>query len=161
MTYLPQTPAHWRSPRAQLADITPAVLRLPDGRGSRGTLQTISLTGGLLSMANPLDRGSRANLMFLTASGPFLGEAEMLTPVSPTCQPFRFVALEELAQRRLRTIIESSLHRGEQEWIEKYRAALDQEAAPRPSFLRVALRAVFITLCLGSTLFLVHLYLPR
>ncbi len=161
MTYLPHTPAHWRSPRVQLADLTPAVLRMSDGHGSRGTLQTISLTGGLLSVPNTLARGSRASLMFLTASGPFLGEAEMLTPVSPTCQPFRFVALEESSQRKLRNVVESSLHRGEQEWIEKYRAALDYQAPPRPSFFRVALRAALITLCLGSTLFLLHLYLPR
>ncbi len=66
MTYLPDSHAYWRSPRVRLADITPAVLRLPDGRRHRCKLETISLTGGLLSMPNMLDRGSRTKLMFLT-----------------------------------------------------------------------------------------------
>ena len=81
MAYLPQSHANWRSPRVRLADITPAVLRLPDGRRRRGQLETISLTGGLLSMPNMLDRGSHIQLMFLTRTGPVVGAAEMLVPL--------------------------------------------------------------------------------
>src|SRR5271157_5446196 len=115
----------WRSPRAPLADATPAVLRLADGSGTRGTLKTISLTGGLISVSSTLDRGTRVRLMFLTQTGPVLGTAEMLKPLSTSQQPFRFVSLEERDQYRLRAVIQSALDTGADKWIEKYRAALD------------------------------------
>jgi hypothetical protein len=162
MPYPTQTYANWRSPRVQLADSTPAVLRLPDGSGFRGTLHTISLTGGLLGVSSTLDRGSRVKLMFLTHTGAVLGSAEMLSPVSPNRQPFRFVALEEGAQRRVREIVESGLHSSEEAWIEKYRAAVGNQPAPRSRILKVVLGALALTtLCLGSTIFLLHTYLPR
>jgi hypothetical protein len=160
MTYLPHSHANWRSPRVRLADITPAVLRLPDGRRSQGKLETISLTGGLLSMSNMLDRGSRIKLMFLTHTGPVLGAAEMLSPVSTTGQPFRFVALEEGDQRRLRAVVQSFLEPGEQAWIEKYRAALVHRNPPRRGVFRVVLGALtLLTLCLGSAIYLLHIHL--
>ena len=58
-----------------------------------GSLEVFSSTGGLLSLQKPLIRGTRIKVMFLTQSGPVLGAAEMLSPVSWTQQPFRFVAL--------------------------------------------------------------------
>jgi hypothetical protein len=156
MTFLPQSYANYRSPRVRLADVTPAVLRLPDGRPSPGQLETISLTGGLLSMSNMLDRGSCIKLMFLTHTGPVLGEAEMLGPVSTTQQPFRFVALEEGDQRRLRAAVQSSLglNPGEKGWIEKYRATLVHRNPPRRGVFRVVLEALtLLTLCLGSAMY--------
>jgi hypothetical protein len=161
MTYLPQSQANWRSPRVQLADITPAVLRLPDGCRHRGTLETLSLTGGLLSVSTTLDRGSRIKLMFLTQTGPVLGAAEMLSPVSTTRQPFRFVALEECDQRRLRTVIQSSLDLREQAWIEKYRAAVaHQKPEPRGVF-RVVVRYLTLLTLLGSAIYLLNVHLLK
>src|SRR5260370_18793483 len=142
MTYLPHSHTNWRSPRARLADITPAVLRWPDGCRHRGKLETISLTGGLLSMPNLLDRGSRIKLMFLTHTGPVLGAAEMLSPVSTTRQPFRLVALEEGDQVRLRAVVQSFLDPGEQAWLEKYRAALVQRNPARRGVFRALLAVV-------------------
>jgi hypothetical protein len=46
--------------------------------------------------------------MFLTQKGPVLGSAEMLSPVSWTQQPFRFVALAHSDQRRLQALTGSS-----------------------------------------------------
>lgn len=91
-----------RPARVRPAEYTPAVLRIEDGSCTQATLQLFSLTGGLLSLAKPLDNGSRPRLMFLTKTGPVLGVAEMLRPVSWTEQPFRFVGLNEDDQRRLR-----------------------------------------------------------
>lgn len=156
MTFLPQPHANYRSPRVRLADITPAVLRLPDGRPCPGQLETISLTGGLLSMSNMLDRGSCIKLMFLTHTGPVLGAAEMLSPVSTTQQPFRFVALEEDDQRRLRAAVQSSLdlNPGERVWIERYRATLVHRNRRRRGVFRVILEALtLLTLCLGSAIY--------
>ena len=108
MAYLPPTPVNRRAARAWLADSTPAVLRFKDGRCTPGKLQVVSLTGGLLCLSNLLGQGSRVKLMFLTHSGPVLGAAEMLSPMSWTQQPFRFLVLDECDQRKLRAAIRSS-----------------------------------------------------
>ena len=156
MTYLPHSHTYWRSPRVRLADITPAVVRLADGRRQRGKVETISLTGGLLSMPNILDRGARIKLMFLTATGTVLGSAEMLSPVSTTRQPFRFVALEEDDQRRLRAVVQSFLDPGEQAWIEKYRAALPHPKPARRAVFRVAFGSFTLLTLLGSAIYLLN-----
>jgi hypothetical protein len=161
MTSFPHQHTNWRSPRVRLADITPAVLRLPDGRRHRGKLETISLTGGLLSMPSMLDPGSRIKLMFLTHTGPVLGAAEMLSPVSTTRQPFRFVALEEGDQRRLRAVIQSFLDPGEQAWIEKYRAALVHRNPGRRGVFRVLLESLTLLTLLGSAIYLLNVHLPK
>jgi hypothetical protein len=107
-----------------LADATPAVLRFQDGHRTSGKLQVVSLTGGLLALTDPLDQGSHVKLMFLTRTGSVLGAAEMLDPLPDNLQPFRFVSLPAQDQRRLGTIIRSTLgNTTEQEWIEKLRAA--------------------------------------
>src|ERR1700722_4553210 len=77
-------------------------------RRAQGQLEVISLTGGILSLPKPVDRQSRVKLMFVTPTGPVLGTAEMLKPVSWTHQPFRFVGLEKDDQRRLQDSIQSS-----------------------------------------------------
>jgi hypothetical protein len=164
MTYLPQSYANCRSPRIRLSDITPAVLRLPDGRRAPGKLETLSLTGGLLDLSNLLDRGSRVKLMFLTHSGPVLVPAEMLSPISQTRQPFRFVGLEEGDQRRLRAAVQSCLDQnsGELAWIEKYRATLDHRNPARGATFRVVLGALtLLTLCLGSAVYVFHVHLLK
>lgn len=162
MNYTAQSYPTWRCPRVQLADITPAVLRSPDGRGSRGFLNTVSLTGGLLSVSNTLDRGSRISLMFVTSAGPVVGAAEMLPAISTNQQPFRFVALEEGAQRRLRAVIQSCMEPVEQAWITKYRAAMvDQTPPRRPKFAIVLAAIAVITLCLGSAIYLLPAHLLK
>jgi len=130
MNSLPQSFTQQRSPRVQLTDATPAVLRFQDGHRTSGKLQVVSLTGGLLALPNPLDQGSQVKLMFLTRTGSVLGAAEMLNPLSDTLQPFRFVALPTPDQNRLGTIIRSTLGSTiEQQWMEKLRAAAN--ATPR------------------------------
>ncbi|SRR6266700_2399280 len=159
MTYLSDSRTYWRSPRVQFADITPAVLRLPDGSRQRCNLETISLTGGLLSVSTILDRGSRIKLMFLAHTGTVLGAAEMLNPVSMTKQPFRFIALEEGDQRRLRAVVQSFLDPGEQAWIEKYRAALVHRKPARRGVFRVIFESLTLLILLGSVIYLLNVHL--
>lgn len=156
MAHLPHSHANWRSPRARLADVTPAVLRLPDGRRHRGEIEAISLTGGLLSMQGMLDQGSRIKLMFLTQTGPVAGAAEMLTPVSATRQPFRFVELEDGDQSRLRSVVQSSLDLGEEAWIGKYRAAVLNHNPSRHLFLKISLGSLSLLTVAGSAIYLLH-----
>jgi hypothetical protein len=119
----PSQPAQ-RAPRAHFADFTPAVLRLKDGCRVAGSLKVVSLTGGLLSVAHPLDTGCNAKLMFLTHAGMVLGSAEMLSPLSPRLQAFRFVALDHDGQNRLRSAIQHSIdhNRSDRSQIERSRA---------------------------------------
>lgn len=161
MSSFPQSRTNWRSPRVQLTDIMPAVLRLPDGCRHRGQLETLSLTGGLLSMTNMLDCGSRIKLMFLTQTGPVLGAVEMLNPVSTTRQPFRFVALAEGDQYRLRTVIQSSLNAGEQAWIEKYRAAVAHQKPGSRGVVRIVVESLTLLTLLGSAIYLFNLHLLK
>jgi hypothetical protein len=173
MTCLPQPRSPYRAPRLRVTDLTPAVLRLRDGGCTTGSLEVISLTGGLLCLSKPVDRGSRVKLMFLSQNGPVLGTAEMLSPVSWTRQPFRFLALSYGDQRRLQTAtqwspqpearaqaIESSrtVNR-EEHWIEKYRAVISHRKQPR-RLLKIMLGAgLLATLSLGYAVYLLSLHL--
>jgi hypothetical protein len=161
MTYLPQPVPNGRATRLRLAEITPAVLRFQDGFRTQGHLEVVSVTGGLLRIAKPLSQGSQVKLMFVTQAGPVSGAAEMLSAITWNQQPFRFVGLEEDDHRRLRTAIHSfpGQNRGEQEWIDKYRAAVVQGNRPRRRLFRVLAAAVALaTLCLGCAIYVLKLY---
>jgi hypothetical protein len=158
---LPHPKPDCRASRVSLTDTTHAVLRFEDGRRAQGQLEVISLTGGLLSLPKPVQHDSRVKLMFLTPTGPVLGTAEMLKPVSWSQQPFRFVALEQDDQRRLRESIQSEFGQAhkEQEWIEKYRATLSHRHAPRKRFFSLPLAAITLAmLSLGSALYLFSIF---
>jgi len=173
MTCLPQPRAAYRAPRLRVTDFTPAILRLQDGGCWTGGLEVISLTGGLLCLSKPVDRGSRVKLMFLSQNGPVLGTAEMLSPVSWTRQPFRFLALSYGDQRRLQAATQWSSQPGpptqvaesvrtvnrEERWIEKYRAVISHRKQPR-RLLKIVLGAgMLATLSLGYAVYLLSLHL--
>lgn len=167
MNGLPQSHHYHRPPRVRPTEFTPAVLRVEDGSCTSGELELFSLTGGLLSLPKLLDQGSRTKLMFLTHTGPVLGVAEMLRPVSWNEQPFRFVTLHENDHRRLRAAIPGSAelrtatvntspvkmeHSSlrppsllsldcEQPWIEKYRTAVSTKP-PRRIFRKLVFGAL-------------------
>ena len=161
MNALPQLNPNGRAPRFSLADTTPAVLRFQDGHRTQGQLEVISLTGGMLWVPRTVQPDSRVKLMFVTPTGPVLGTAEMLKPVSLSQQPFRFVALEYDDRRRLQASIQSSFGQtvNELEWIEKYRAALDCPQPQKSRFVSTPL-AVFTIglLSLGSAIYLFGIF---
>jgi hypothetical protein len=175
MNLAPQLNTPCRPPRFRLPQSTHAVLRFQDGHRAQGELQIVSLTGGLLSLKKPVDRGSRVKLMFLTHSGPVLGSAEMLVPVSWDRQPFRFVALQEDDQRRLRSAIQSSvtpvipepekrtadsawLSNGEQQWIEKLRAAQLEDRPPRRLLKKLFAAVSLATLGVGTAIYFLGIH---
>jgi hypothetical protein len=144
-----------------LSDITPAVLRFEDGHRTQGQLEVISVTGGILCLPKPVVRHSRVKLMFVTPTGPVLGTAEMLKPVSWTQQPFRFVGLEKDDQRRLQDSIQSSFGQvsKDQDWIDKYRATLDDRRPPRRQLFSSRLATLTLAmLSLGSAIYLFSLF---
>jgi len=158
MSYLPPTCDGRRPARLQLADAIPAVLRFPNGACTSSQLQVVSLTGGLLGLPQPVRQGSLVKLIFITPAGPVLGAAEILSPVTHTQQPFRFVAIHADDQQRLRKTIDTCLYRkSDEQWIEKYRAAIIQLKPPRTRLRKFVLAALSVgTLLLGSALYLQH-----
>jgi len=95
-----------RPQRLRLAESIPIVFRRQDGHRIPGKLQCVSMTGGLAAPAALLPPGSLVKLIFVTPKGPVTGTAEMLHPVSWTEQPFRFAAIAETDQHRLRAVIQ-------------------------------------------------------
>jgi hypothetical protein len=149
MTCVPPSLA-CRAPRLRATEYIPAVLRFQGGDSMTASLEVISSTGGLLGLSKPLTRGARIKVMFLTQSGPVLGAAEMLSPISWTRQPFRFVALTYGDRRRLQAITgcsskldtpipaqTSQIVDPEHQWIDKYRAAVSGNPPRRPLLKRM------------------------
>jgi hypothetical protein len=151
-----------RSPRLRLEHTTPAVLRLVNGHRNQAELQAISLTGGLLGLSRPLNRGSQVKVMFVTEAGAVLGAAEMLKPVSWDQQPFRFLSLDENSRRRLNAMIQPGAkpQHDTDDWIAKYRSAVAAGNRPRKRLLRTVVAALMVAaVCVGAAIFMhgVHL----
>ncbi|HZQ94024.1 MAG TPA: PilZ domain-containing protein [Candidatus Sulfotelmatobacter sp.] len=110
MTHFPQPHPTRRASRVQLGDSVLAAIRLEDGRRTKAKLQTISVTGGLLRLAQCLAQGDFVEVAFQTQAGPVHGMAEVLSPMQDmpdgVLQPFRFVAIEEDDHRRLRSSLD-------------------------------------------------------
>ena len=99
MTHFPQPNSQHRATRVQLGDSVFALVKLDDGHRAKAKLQTVSMTGGLLSLARALQEGDFVEVAFQTLSGPVRGMAEMLHPrrvsAEAILQPFRFIALDD------------------------------------------------------------------
>jgi hypothetical protein len=157
MNSSPQSRPPWRVPRAHLDGQNPAVLRFANGQTTGANLQVISVTGGLLSLSQPVVQGSQVKLIFLTGAGAVLGGAEMLRPVTDGLQPFRFISLPADDQRRVGALIgELSQNKSELAWIEKLRAASAQQN--EPAFWRFKLAGVIglLTFGLAIAAYLLH-----
>ncbi|HEX6503795.1 MAG TPA: PilZ domain-containing protein [Terriglobales bacterium] len=114
MTHFPQPHPSRRAPRVQLGGSVPAAVLLDDGHRTRGKLQSISTTGGMLHLTGALRNGDFVEVAFETKCGSVHGMAEMLNPrkVTEGCyQPFRFIALSDDDHKRLRLALDSVLDR--------------------------------------------------
>jgi hypothetical protein len=169
MDGLSQLHAQLRAPRINLAVLTPAVLRFQNGQRASGELQVLSVNGGLLSLPSPIDQGSQVKVMFLTHSGPVLGAAEMLCPVTSTRQPFRFVSLPVDDRRRLGAAIQSSLNESianrdaaEQKWMEKLRTASSGQSQPRGRLFKLGMGAAAVGIfCLGCAYYFLQVHVLK
>jgi hypothetical protein len=122
MPYISPSARPQRAARVNLEEVTPVVLRVPDGRRCAGKLRVISVTGGLVSLSPPLEIGLAVKVMFLTDKGPVLGAAQMLSPVAWDRQPFRFLALCEDDRSKLCAAIQSKLAKIRRELEERSNA---------------------------------------
>jgi len=159
MSSPPQSQSQWRFPRARLEGPNPAVLRLKNGRTTGANLQVVSLTGGLLSLPQPVDQGSQVRLIFLTGAGAVLGGAEMLPPIRDHLQAFRFVSLADEDQRRLEKLVgqHAAPSQPDQAWIEKFRAAKAQQKPPRPWRFKAAQLIGALMAGLAAGAYVLHL----
>ena len=114
MTHYPQLDPTHRATRIKLTT-TPALVKLGDGKHTKGNIQVVSVTGGLLQLARALSEGDFVEVAFQTNSGKVHGMAEMLNPVSKgqgsIFQAFRFVALDDDDHQALRMIVEAMADR--------------------------------------------------
>jgi hypothetical protein len=153
MSTLPQVEVKTRSPRLRLDGGTPAVLRFPDGERISGSLEVVSLSGGLLTLDSTLAQGAKVKLMFETGAGSVLAGAEMLAPVDRRRQPFRFLSLARQDRSRLESIIPVSVYEDivEPDWMKKLRAASQERYVPPKRHFNLAMGAVgLITLGLAA-----------
>lgn len=114
MTHFPQPHPSRRAPRVALGGSVPAAVMLDDGHRTRGKLQSISTTGGMLHLTGALQNGEFVEVAFETRSGPVHGMAEMLSArkeMNGCMQPFRFIALSDDDHKRLRNALDSVLDR--------------------------------------------------
>jgi hypothetical protein len=123
MTHFPQPHPSRRAARVQLGETCLAAIRFEDGRHAKAKLQTISTTGGLLQVPRSLGNGDFIELAFQTQEGPVHAMAEILSPTGKTTdgvlQPFRFIALDDDDNRRLRTSLD---HVADRSWMGKSKA---------------------------------------
>ena len=163
MASLPQPYRATRSPRLRLQDATPAVILFGDGPRKQAELKTISMTGGLLGLSVPLNRGAQVKLMFVTHSGAILGSAEMLKPITWGLQPFRFLSLDESSMKKLKTTIQPNApaEQDSDAWIKKYRAAVENGRRPQKRFLRTLVAALMVAAAGACAAIYVHgMHLP-
>jgi len=115
MTHFPQPNPQHRATRVQLGNTALALVKLVDGQRAKAKLQTVSVTGGLLQLANALEEGGFVEVAFHTQSGTVHGMAEMLHPrrtaSNEVMQPFRFVALDDDDHKTLRFVVDSTTER--------------------------------------------------
>jgi hypothetical protein len=115
MTHFPRPHPQHRATRIQLGKLAPALVKLEDGHHARAKIRSVSVTGGLLQLANALEEGDFVEVAFRTLSGPVHGMAEMLHPrqvsANEILQPFRFVALEDQDHNTLKFAVNSTVDR--------------------------------------------------
>jgi hypothetical protein len=111
----PQSSSLRRAPRVKFGDPLLATVLLQDGKSAKGKIQSVSVTGGLLRLAQALSKGDFVEVAFQTQTGRVQGLAEMLNPVrrlsDETLQPFRFVALADNDHRTLRMMVDAASDR--------------------------------------------------
>jgi hypothetical protein len=106
--HFPQPQPTQRARRVEFNRMAPAAIRFEHGRYGLGKLRTISSTGGLLRLSKPHVPGTLVEVIFMSPTGPVLGLAELLNPVSATMkclQPFKFIMIDDDDYGRLNNLI--------------------------------------------------------
>jgi hypothetical protein len=101
-----------RAPRVKLAGTVLSLVRLENGRQTRGRLHQLSITGGLLHLETPLDEGIKVEVIFHVGESTVRTKARMLFPMWATqgyLQPFEFDGLDDGDRCNLRVDLQRLL----------------------------------------------------
>jgi hypothetical protein len=112
MAHFPHPRQKIRAPRVNLWGTVSASIQLENGRQLWANTLRISITGGLLELANCLDEGVTVNLTIHLGSHTVRGKAAMLFPTCATqgyLQPFRFTDLRQEESLALQTEVHELL----------------------------------------------------
>jgi hypothetical protein len=104
MTPSPKSYSRERAPRVRLSGSILAMLGLANGQHVRGTLHQLSITGGLMQLAEPLDASAAVEIVFHLGTTTVRAKAAMLFPVWATqgcLQAFRFTEMAEDVRQKL------------------------------------------------------------
>ena len=96
----------------KLAGTVLSLVRLENGRQTRGKLHQLSITGGLLHLEQPLDEGIKVEVIFHVGSSTVRCKATMLFPMWATqgyLQPFEFADLGEEERSNLQADLQQLL----------------------------------------------------
>jgi len=99
-----------RAARTKLGGSVLALVLLPNGRQLRARIHQLSLTGGVIQVAQPLDEAIVVELAFHIHTNTVRTKAELLFPMWATqgwLQPFRFTALAEDDRSKLEKSLQS------------------------------------------------------
>ena len=101
-----------RAPRVKLAGTVLSLVRLENGRQTRGKLHQLSITGGLLHLETPLDEGIKVEVIFHVGTSTVRSKATMLFPMWATkgyLQPIEFDDLSEEERSNLQADLQRLL----------------------------------------------------
>lgn len=104
-----------RNPRVKLQGSVLALVQINDERLVRARLHQLSISGGVLQVADAIEEASNVRLIFHLGSTTMRTDAQMLVPMWSTrayLQPFRFLALGEEDRQRLGRDLEKLNNRG-------------------------------------------------
>jgi hypothetical protein len=104
-----------RGSRVKLGGSILALLVLENGRQVRGSMNQLSVNGGLVSLARPLDEGIRVTVLFHIGMTSIRCQAKMLFPMWATqgcLQPCRFLELTEASRAGLSRELEALVRAG-------------------------------------------------
>lgn len=104
MAHFPQMQTKVRAPRVRVPNDEPVSFNIQDKRVT-AVLQKLSLTGGLAQLSKDPGRITLAEIRLDTLAGPVRGLVEFLRPSkrhNAYDVPFRFIALDEVDQARLK-----------------------------------------------------------
>ena len=104
-----------RNPRVKLQGAVLALVQVNHERLVRARLHQLSVSGGVLQVADAIEEASNVRLIFHLGSTTMRTDAQMLVPMWSTrayLQPFRFLALGEEDRQRLGRDLEKFNNRG-------------------------------------------------
>jgi hypothetical protein len=104
-----------RGSRVKLGGSVLGLLLLENGRQIRARMSQLSLNGGLVSLAHPLDEGIRVTVVFHVGCTSIRCRARTMFPMWATrgcLQPLSFVDLEEASRISLSSELEKMVRAG-------------------------------------------------